>query len=386
MAYTKQPWVDHTTPADAAHMNHIEDGIFNADGRGLPAGGLAGQILSKLSSTDYAAQWANALTTLSGTLAARPAANTVPIGSLYFATDNGNTYRSDGVSTWALFSSSVPAPVVNGQWVKGVGGAAVWSAIAQADLPAPLQALATGVADWNAVAASGWYLANGAANAPGAGSWYGLCIVFNATYQTQTLTEAVSTARTFTRQQVGGTWGPWVQTNPIPSATTLPATPVDGQEAILVDSTTNPSYQWHFRYNAGSSSAYKWEFVGGAPLSSQVFSNESTSSTTYADLATVQSITVPRAGDYRLRFGFDGYANGTSSALTGAITRAGAQLGNYATWSPAATTREGNVSTEYPSTGLSQGDVLKLQFRVENGATTGSFLSRFFTVTPNRVS
>jgi hypothetical protein len=29
----------------------------------------------------------------------------------------------------------VPTPVVNGQWIKGVGGAAVWSAIATADLP-----------------------------------------------------------------------------------------------------------------------------------------------------------------------------------------------------------------------------------------------------------
>jgi hypothetical protein len=26
---------------------------------------------------------------------------------------------------------------------------------------------------------------------------------------------------------------------------------------------TAPTYQWRFRYNAGSSSSYKWEFVGG---------------------------------------------------------------------------------------------------------------------------
>lgn len=54
--------------------------------------------------------------------------------------------------------------------------------------------------------------------------------------------------------------------------TTLPASPVDGQEFILVDSTTAPSYQWRLRYNAGSSSAYKWECIGGVPwaLSSTV--------------------------------------------------------------------------------------------------------------------
>lgn len=29
MAYTKQTWVDNQTPADASHMNHIEEGIEN---------------------------------------------------------------------------------------------------------------------------------------------------------------------------------------------------------------------------------------------------------------------------------------------------------------------------------------------------------------------
>jgi hypothetical protein len=31
VAYVKQPWVDGSTLADANHMNHIEDGIFNVD-------------------------------------------------------------------------------------------------------------------------------------------------------------------------------------------------------------------------------------------------------------------------------------------------------------------------------------------------------------------
>ena len=37
----------------------------------------------------------------------------------------------------------VPQPVVNGQWIKGVGGAAVWSAIARADVPLPLVSIST---------------------------------------------------------------------------------------------------------------------------------------------------------------------------------------------------------------------------------------------------
>ena len=38
---------------------------------------------------------------------------------------------------------------------------------------------------------------------------------------------------------------------------------VDGQEAILVDNVANPIYQWRFRYNASSTSPFKWELVGG---------------------------------------------------------------------------------------------------------------------------
>jgi hypothetical protein len=96
-------------------------------------------------------------------------------------------------------------PVQNGKWIKGVGGAAVWSDIQQADVQGLTAALAA-KAD-----------ASTAATKPNYG-------------------------------------------------TTLPAGPVDGQEAILVDSLTNPTYQWRFRYNAGSALAYKWEFIGGTAL------------------------------------------------------------------------------------------------------------------------
>jgi hypothetical protein len=122
--------------------------------------------------------------------------------------------------------TGIPTPVVNGQWVKGQSGAAVWSAIQQVDLP---------------------------------------------------LT---------------------------PYAITLPASPFHGQEAILVDSLTNPSYQWRFRYNANSTSTYKWEFIGGAPATSYIDTAEAVTAAVgaYSDLATVgPSFILPRAGEYDLR-------------------------------------------------------------------------------------
>jgi len=49
----------------------------------------------------------------------------------------------------------------------------------------------------------------------------------------------------------GVTPTPWAPAPSIPYGTSLPTAPVDGQEAVLVDSVTNPTYQWRFRYNAG---------------------------------------------------------------------------------------------------------------------------------------
>lgn len=91
--------------------------------------------------------------------------------------------------------------------------------------------------------------------------------------------------------------------------TTLPASPNNGQEAILVDSLTNPSYQWRFRYNANSTSAYKWEFIGGAPkifnydqggaLMSNAAFTQSGSSRWWVNAAGTIFL-VPRSGDYRV--------------------------------------------------------------------------------------
>lgn len=84
---------------------------------------------------------------------------------------------------------------------------------------------------------------------------------------------------------------------PVPLVTSLPASPFDGQEVILVDSLTAPTYRWRFRYNAGSTSSYKWEFVGGTAAYAFVETDYNTSSSTYIDPGG-PSILIPRAGEY----------------------------------------------------------------------------------------
>ena len=97
---------------------------------------------------------------------------------------------------------------------------------------------------------------------------------------------------------------PWP---PAPGAasygTTLPASPVDGQEAILVDSVTNPSYQWRFRYNAGSTSAYKWEFVGGVPQFAAGGNLNNYTGSALTPLSSGPNVPIVRAGEYLVGLG-----------------------------------------------------------------------------------
>jgi len=105
----------------------------------------------------------------------------------------------------------VPSPVVNGQWIKGVGGAAVWAAIAQADLPANLQGIpATGLNDYNVGNANGWYWANaGAANGPPGGNYCLVHVVTQSPNHVRQHAYPYGGEGAYTRRCTGGTWTAW---------------------------------------------------------------------------------------------------------------------------------------------------------------------------------
>jgi hypothetical protein len=116
-------------------------------------------------------------------------------------------------------------------------------------------------------------------------------------------------------QSGAAAWSAMAQTDlPLtPYATTLPASPFHGQEAILVDSVTAPTYQWLFRYNANNTTAYKWEFIGGSPMFAGPMGSVTlaTSQTTGIDITGGPVLTVLRAGIYRYTFGALVYNAGT---------------------------------------------------------------------------
>jgi hypothetical protein len=117
-------------------------------------------------------------------------------------------------------------------------------------------------------------------------------------------------------------------TNTVLSATP-PGSPADGQLWFF------PAYAgvvWQFRYNAGSASAYKWEFVGGPPF--MIFAPDytpPTAGTWYTDTTPGSTILVARAGEYI----------GSTSANLGA---AAGNTGNYLAFTPVQPYRYGQPS------------------------------------------
>jgi hypothetical protein len=97
--------------------------------------------------------------------------------------------------------------------------------------------------------------------------------------------------------------------------TTLPASPIDGQEHVLVDNTVGSFlYIWRFRYNAASTDPNKWEFVGGTQWLAESLSNVAiNAAATWQKLS--QTVPIPNNGWYELE-AIVPVAFGVSAAVT----------------------------------------------------------------------
>lgn len=182
-----------------------------------------------------------------------------------------------------------------------------------------------------------------------------------------------------------------VQTPNAPLVTSLPSNAIDGQEVRYLADNTN-GVVWNLRYRAGSSSSYKWEFIGGAPLYNLVSptSFESTTSGSYVDLATVgPSLTVPLAGDYDVSIG-GGYMQMSTTAAFAwmSYSIAGAAPSDYdgVTVSPYS---GGNHVVSLHGlrrkTGISANSSFVAKYR-SNGSSVANFGYRYMQITPIRVS
>lgn len=182
-----------------------------------------------------------------------------------------------------------------------------------------------------------------------------------------------------------GSWAA-ISTGPGDPVTSLPGSPTDQQQALLVDSLTAPTYAWLFQYEAGISDANKWVFLGGSPLQSEVVAAETTASTSYVDLTTVgPQVTVPRAGIYHIHFGAQMSAAAVTTNYMAIKIGAAATSDTDGITHVVAGAAYSNMGVRTMRRTLAASDLLKCQYKMST-ATSGTFLHRFLHVTPVRVA
>jgi hypothetical protein len=169
--------------------------------------------------------------------------------------------------------------------------------------------------------------------------------------------------------------------------TALPSAPFNGQEFVLVDSTTNPSYQWRFRYNGDNATSYKWEFSGGAPGFAQNTGSSSRTNTAYGDLAdaATPTFTVPRAGVYLIDFGAVWALGGSQTAYANIQVNSSTPGDDVDAiqWGDNGGTPQ-NTGARLTTKTLAASDTLKIVYRSTASSITIS--RRWMRVTPVRVS
>lgn len=173
--------------------------------------------------------------------------------------------------------------------------------------------------------------------------------------------------------KAGGAWG-----------TALPASPSDG-DIYTYNASTVVGAKWQFQYRAGSSSSYKWEFIGGAPLVAAITTQRSTTSTSYANLPTDPlTLTLPSlAGDYDIEVQATAY-NGTTGYTANLSYAVGATSASD-DWAAveSATVTEVSVAKRTRHAGVSSGATIAEKAKVGGG--TGYFRGRRIIVWPVRV-
>lgn len=176
--------------------------------------------------------------------------------------------------------------------------------------------------------------------------------------------------------------GPSGLVPPTAIGTALPVSPVDGQEFILTDSLTAPTFTWRLRYVAAKASN-KWVFVGGTALFSEILTREQVTGAAYADAPTVgPSVTVRVAGLYQLAFG---------AAWTHSVDNVGVRY--IAPKFGAATTDDNDAALGRDQSGaydaglhrqiqrtIAAGTLVKLQYR--HTTATINFERRYLSIEP----
>lgn len=174
--------------------------------------------------------------------------------------------------------------------------------------------------------------------------------------------------------------------------TALPSSPIDGQEFVLVDSLTAPTYAWTFKYVAGITDGYKWVFIGGSPAAATNVAAGSRNNTVYGDLSdgASPSITAPRAGIYDVNFGAQVEGPGGTPSMAYTAVQVGATVGNDNDLAAMGETGGTTVVLQTTVTRTvrktaAASDVIKIVYRSDVAGTL-NYERRWISVIPVRVA
>jgi len=169
--------------------------------------------------------------------------------------------------------------------------------------------------------------------------------------------------------------------------TSLPASPIDGQEIYYGADATN-GIIWHLRYRSASSSTYKWEYIGGPSLTNYVVTDQTTTSNSIVDLATDgPSITVPVSGDYEINFYATIYNEGVGNNTGGRVWLFinGSQSSPYIEYLSAGDAYSPYSLAQSTRKEISGNKIVKLRYNNRGGSGLAHFIDRGLVVKPIRV-
>jgi hypothetical protein len=168
--------------------------------------------------------------------------------------------------------------------------------------------------------------------------------------------------------------------------------PIDGDEVYFIADATN-GVIWHLRYNAGSSSAYKWEFLGGSPLFASAVPGGTGTLWSTGTVVVPATVVIPRAGDYDFEVTATILANnqgGTTEyaqlgLATGGTTLVNAPGGGGSFTSPQSGTFS-SLATEGLATGIAASATAGAGLYKNGGAGSWNYVSVQTKVRPRRIS
>lgn len=175
-----------------------------------------------------------------------------------------------------------------------------------------------------------------------------------------------------------------------PIVTALPTNPQFGDVVTYIADATN-GVAWSLQYDA--TGTYPWKFIGGSALHSEVFTDQTTTSTSFTDLGTVgPSVTAALSGDYEILFGSRSWNSLTNNEARMGISLGGAAVNTAAFhfianfMAAGGTPAPGgawHTSKVIRATGFAGGSVTAKYG--SNPGGTSWFSARFLTVKPIRV-